>query len=200
MLVPLMKLRESWLQLKSYKSDDPRINRLQKSVDQYGVLMPLLVRPCDDGVLGIIDGTARFRVAEKIGIEMLEVQLYTPKDDLDVLKLQLHLNVNATDYEIELHLRRMTACQVNYSLPDLLKDSAVSEQRFCRVWKLNPKNLPFRLAMQSEVSAIRAYMLAELSEYMAVNEYWVEEAKSMSDAEFTHKVNSTIRDIRQQQR
>ena len=75
---------------------DPEMIRLSASVEKYGIINPLIVRPIPDGVYEIISGHRRKAAAEKFGYRKVPVIIravsYT---HLDVYKRQVLVTIPA---------------------------------------------------------------------------------------------------------
>lgn len=65
--------------------DDESMQRTVESVEQYGVLSPLIARPCPEGGYEIISGHRRQHAAQLAGLETLPVIVRNMDDDAAVL-------------------------------------------------------------------------------------------------------------------
>ena len=67
--------------------DDKEMFLLQESIEKYGILNPLIVRPRQDGNYEIISGHRRKFAAEKIGYRKVPVIIRVLKDDEAVVSM-----------------------------------------------------------------------------------------------------------------
>ena len=67
--------------------DDKEMFLLQESIEKYGILNPLIVRPRQDGTYEIISGHRRKFAAEKIGYRKVPVIIRVLKDDEAVVSM-----------------------------------------------------------------------------------------------------------------
>jgi len=75
--------------------DQESLRELAASIEQHGILQPLLVRPCEQGY-EIIAGERRFRAAQMAGLEMLPV-IVREMDDIEVAEIALIENLQRED-------------------------------------------------------------------------------------------------------
>ena len=66
---------------------DPEMIRLSASVEKYGIINPLIVRPIPDGVYEIISGHRRKAAAEKFGYRKVPVIIRVMSDDETVINM-----------------------------------------------------------------------------------------------------------------
>ena len=66
---------------------DPEMIRLSASVEKYGIINPLIVRPIPDGVYEIISGHRRKAAAEKFGYRKVPVIIRVMSDDEAVINM-----------------------------------------------------------------------------------------------------------------
>lgn len=79
----LRDFREHPFQVK----DDKDMHQLKESISEYGILEPLLVRPCLDSVYEVISGHRRKYAAEKLGYSKLPVIIRVLDDDEAVVAM-----------------------------------------------------------------------------------------------------------------
>ncbi len=60
---------------------DEEMDKLKESIEQHGVLTPLIVRPKENGILELISGHRRKLAAELIGLDKLPVIIRSMSDD-----------------------------------------------------------------------------------------------------------------------
>ena len=89
-------LRPSPLQPRR-RFDEAELEALAASIRERGILQPLLVRPCANGVAGyeIVAGERRWRAAQRAGLH--EVSAVVRLSDQDTLELALVENIQRTD-------------------------------------------------------------------------------------------------------
>ena len=68
--------------------DDKEMFLLQESIEKYGILNPLIVRPVPDGYYEIISGHRRKHAAEKLGYRKVPVIIRVLSEE-DVYKRQI---------------------------------------------------------------------------------------------------------------
>ena len=78
--------------------DDNQMTDLQNSIQKYGILNPLIVRPKNDGTYEIISGHRRKYAAEKIGYSKVPVIIRIMDDDDSVI------------YMVDSNLQREHSC------------------------------------------------------------------------------------------
>ena len=65
--------------------DDKEMFLLQESIEKYGILNPLIVRPVPDGYYEIISGHRRKHAAEKLGYRKVPVIIRVLSEDDSIL-------------------------------------------------------------------------------------------------------------------
>ena len=142
--------------------DDESMQRTVESVEQYGVLAPLIARPRPEGGYEIISGHRRQHAAQLAGLETLPVIVRNMDDDAAVL-LMVDSNLQrenilpserAFAYKMKLEALKnqgarsdLTSCQVGtkFRADELLaensSESARNVQRFIRLTSLIPELL-----------------------------------------------------------
>ena len=142
--------------------DDESMQRTVESVEQYGVLSPLIARPRPEGGYEIISGHRRQHAAQLAGLETLPVIVRNMDDDAAVL-LMVDSNLQrenilpserAFAYKMKLEALKnqgarsdLTSCQVgtkfraDESLAEDSGESARNVQRFIRLTNLIPELL-----------------------------------------------------------
>ena len=86
--------------LRSFKNhpfqvkDDNEMHLLKESIEKYGILAPLIVRPVPDGVYEIIAGHRRRHAAELLGYRKVPVATHIDKGHIHT-----HFIVNSVNYE-----------------------------------------------------------------------------------------------------
>ena len=142
--------------------DDESMQRTVESVEQYGVLSPLIARPRPEGGYEIISGHRRQHAAQLAGLDALPVIVRNMDDDAAVL-LMVDSNLQrenilpserAFAYKMKLEALKnqgarsdLTSCQVgtkfraDESLAEDSGESARNVQRFIRLTNLVPELL-----------------------------------------------------------
>ena len=142
--------------------DDESMQRTVESVEQYGVLSPLIARPRPEGGYEIISGHRRQHAAQLAGLDALPVIVRQMDDDAAVL-LMVDSNLQrenilpserAFAYKMKLEALKnqgarsdLTSCQVgtkfraDESLAEDSGESARNVQRFIRLTNLIPELL-----------------------------------------------------------
>ena len=142
--------------------DDEAMTRTVESIARYGVLAPLIARPCPEGGYEIISGHRRQYAAKLAGLETLPVIVRQMSDDAAVI-LMVDSNLQrehilpserAFAYKMKLEALKnqgarsdLTSCQVgtkfraDESLAEDSGESARNVQRFIRLTNLIPELL-----------------------------------------------------------
>jgi ParB/RepB/Spo0J family partition protein len=90
--------------------------KLEHSIEQRGILQPVLVDPRDDGEYVLIDGHRRIEAAAKLGLMAIPISIRASREDGDnlvdaVLSNQLHAHLNPL--EEALACRRLLGTRLN---------------------------------------------------------------------------------------
>ena len=163
--------------------DDESMQRTVESVEQYGVLSPLIARPRPEGGYEIISGHRRQHAAQLAGLDTLPVIVRNMDDDAAVL-LMVDSNLQREDilpserafaYKMKLEAIKnqgarsdLTSCQVgtkfraDESLAEDTGESARNVQRFIRLTNLIPELLD--LVDEKKISFNPAVELSYLDE------------------------------------
>ena len=95
--------------------DDKEMFLLQESIEKYGILNPLIVRPVPDGYYEIISGHRRKHAAEKLGYRKVPVIIRVLSEDDSILSMvdsNLHreriFDVCTRVWGIEILIKRLT--------------------------------------------------------------------------------------------
>lgn len=89
--------------LRSFKNhpfqvkDDKEMYLLKESIEKYGILNPLIVRPVPDGVYEIISGHRRKHAAELLGYRKVPVLIRVMTEDESILNMVDKLKLNGGD-------------------------------------------------------------------------------------------------------
>ena len=67
--------------------DDKEMFLLQESIEKYGILNPLIVRPVPDGYYEIVSGHRRKHAAEKLGYRKVPVIIRVLSEDDSILSI-----------------------------------------------------------------------------------------------------------------
>ena len=119
--------------------DDKEMFLLQESIEKYGILNPLIVRPVPDGYYEIISGHRRKHAAEKLGYRKVPVIIRVLSEDdykmkLDAMKRQ----GSRTDLTL---CQSGTKSRTDQLLGEQVGESARSVQRYIRLTELIPELL-----------------------------------------------------------
>jgi ParB family chromosome partitioning protein len=76
--------------------DEETLDALAESIEQLGILQPVLVRPLDDGSYQLIAGERRWRAAQRAGLEQIPV-IVRSVDDVTSLEEALVENLHRKD-------------------------------------------------------------------------------------------------------
>ena len=75
--------------------DDDQMKSLRESIEKYGILTPLIVRPVPEGCYEIISGHRRKYIAKYLGFRKVPVIIRVMKDDEAVIAM-----LNAKDHAV----------------------------------------------------------------------------------------------------
>lgn len=174
--------------------DDDRMKETVESVKEYGVLVPLIVRPLEEGGYEIVSGHRRKRACELAGIEELPV-LVRNLDDDEAIIIMVDSNLQrenilpserAKAYQMKLEaLKRQTmrgrpsqenSRQVgeNYSVSKVANDVGESERQVQRFIRLN--NLEPNLMDRVDKGELAFTPAVELSYLKPEEQQWMHEA------------------------
>ena len=142
---------------------DPEMIRLSASVEKYGIINPLIVRPIPDGVYEIISGHRRKAAAEKFGYRKVPVIIRVMSDDEAVINMvdsnlqrqQITFSEKAFAYKMKNEAMKRTggrrkSSQSDYPLKgkktveiigEEFGDSAKQVQRYLKLTDLIPELL-----------------------------------------------------------
>ena len=102
--------------------DQKRLEELAQSIKELGILEPLLVRPLNDGLYGLIAGERRFKAAEIAGLE--EVPCVVKEMDDDTVKqVQLIENLQREDlnaYEETIGILELLALRLGITQSEVI--------------------------------------------------------------------------------
>lgn len=191
--------------------DDESMQRTVESVEQYGVLSPLIARPRPEGGYEIISGHRRQHAAQLAGLETLPVIVRNMDDDAAVL-LMVDSNLQrenilpserAFAYKMKLEALKnqgarsdLTSCQLgtkfraDSELAESAGESARNVQRFIRLTNLVPELLD--MVDEKKISFNPAVELSYLDESQqrafleAMND--TQNAPSLSQAQHLKKM------------
>ena len=156
--------------------DDEEMQSLVESVEQFGVLSPILVRPVEDGMYEIVSGHRRHRASELAKVTEIPAIVRDLSDD-EAIILMVDANLQrekllpsekALAYKLKLDAMKrqgrrtdLTSCQfgtklrADKELAENSQDSARTIQRYVRLTHLTPELLDMtdkgKLAFNSAV-------------------------------------------------
>ena len=175
---------------------DQEMIRLSASVEKYGIINPLIVRPIPDGVYEIISGHRRKAAAEKFGYRKVPVIIRVMSDDEAVINMvdsnlqrqQITFSEKAFAYKMKMDAMKrqgirtdLTSCQngtkfrADAAMAEQIGESARSIQRYIRLTEFIPdlldyvdkKRLQFTVAV--DISYIDKEIQTWLFEYIKEN-------------------------------
>ncbi|MBQ2277369.1 MAG: ParB/RepB/Spo0J family partition protein [Clostridia bacterium] len=140
--------------------EDESMREMAESIREYGVLMPLVVRPVEDGQYEIISGHRRKYACEMIGMETVPVIVRELDRDASIIMMvdsnlqreNILPSERAAAYKMKLEaIKRqgqrndLTSCQVGTKLrsdekiAEETEESARTVQRYIRLTELSPE-------------------------------------------------------------
>ena len=198
--------------------DDKRMEEMVESVKEFGVMVPVIVRPLDGGGYEIVSGHRRKRACELAGIETIPVLIRDLDDDEATIlmvdsNLQQRVDIPPTErakaYQMKLEAlkhqgqrRDLTCGQVGHKLDDRRSIDIVAEnspdsrkqiQRYIRLNNLNPELQEMvddgRLAFTPAVEI--SYLKPEEQRDLAVSLEETQNTPSLSQAQRIRKLSET---------
>ena len=198
--------------------DDKRMEEMVESVKEFGVMVPVIVRPLDGGGYEIVSGHRRKRACELAGIETIPVLIRDLDDDEATIlmvdsNLQQRVDIPPTErakaYQMKLEAlkhqgqrRDLTCGQVGHKLDDRRSIDIVAEnspdsrkqiQRYIRLNNLNPELQEMvddgRLAFTPAVEI--SYLKPEEQRALAVSLEETQNTPSLSQAQRIRKLSET---------
>ncbi|MFW9873280.1 MAG: ParB/RepB/Spo0J family partition protein [Candidatus Thorarchaeota archaeon] len=201
----LADIRVSPAALRQCQVDNDAYIQLRDSVDQVGVLHPLLVREktdtLDDGTqdtyFELVDGLQRYTACQELGIEEVDVKIGT-FGDIEALEAQIITNVHKVEtkpIEYTKALQRLLALDPMLTIPELAKRVAKSpqwiNQRFNMVAKLDPRLL--ELVNDGRISVTNALQLAKLPQSEQMD--YAQAAQTEATTDFVKTVKDRVAEI-----
>lgn len=198
--------------------DDKRMEEMVESVKEFGVMVPVIVRPLDGGGYEIVSGHRRKRACELAGIETIPVLIRDLDDDEATIlmvdsNLQQRVDIPPTErakaYQMKLEAlkhqgqrRDLTCGQVGHKLDDRRSIDIVAEnspdsrkqiQRYIRLNNLNPELQEMvddgRLAFTPAVEI--SYLKPEEQRDLVVSLEETQNTPSLSQAQRIRKLSET---------
>lgn len=133
--IPISQLKISTFNVRKHATD---VEELAKSIEEKGILQPLVVRPESNGKVeyGIIIGSRRFAAAKEAKLKELPVTIHEDMNDNEALAISLIENLQRNDLEPK---------ETATALSDLLKSGLSSRE----IAKKIGKNQAYVLHMAS---------------------------------------------------
>ena len=181
--------------------DDEKMDETVKSIKEYGVLMPGIVRPRDEGGYEIISGHRRKRACEIIGLETMPVVIRNYTDDEAVVAM-VDSNIQREDIlpSEKAHAYRLRFEAIKHQgkeggssfeqIGDVAGESAKTVQRYIALSNLSDELLE---RVDSKQVPIRAGI--ELSYLPEIEQAWVEEVLSQTTAIMIPSKAAIIKDL-----
>lgn len=162
--------------------EDSDMKMLIESIEKYGILNPLIVRPLKEGVYKIISGHRRKYAAEKLGYRKVPVIIRVMRDDESVIAMvdanlqrdRISFSEKAFAYKMKNEaMRRIRGRRKKRQVGDILKGKRTIEiiaeecgesyrqiQRYIKITALHPKLLD--MLDQGEISFNPAVEISNL--------------------------------------
>lgn len=116
-MIPTSELKISEFNVRKEHDDTDKISELAKSIQEEGILQPLLVRP-ENGNYGIIIGSRRYSAAKKIHLKEMPVTI-RELGDTESLVISLIENLQRNDLEPKETTKAMATLNQTISLREL---------------------------------------------------------------------------------
>ena len=122
--------------------DDKEMFLLQESIEKYGILNPLIVRPVPDGYYEIISGHRRKHAAEKLGYRKVPVIIRVLSEDDSILSM----------VDSNLHRERISYSEKAFAYK--LKNDVLKRKSHCR----NRAHIPWNRLRPCSTSAAQPHI------------------------------------------
>ena len=126
------------------KLDPARIDELAKSIEQHGVMQPLVLRKIDEDLFEIVAGERRWRACQQIGLDKVPALLKDLTDE-QTLAMSLIENIQREDLNVVEEGRALIRLQEEFNLTQQQVAQVVSKPRS------TVTNLIRLIALESEV-------------------------------------------------
>tara|TARA_B100000989_G_scaffold32324_1_gene20613 strand:+ start:43 stop:903 length:861 start_codon:yes stop_codon:yes gene_type:complete len=126
------------------KLDPSKIDELAKSIEQHGVMQPLVLRKIDEDLFEIVAGERRWRACQQIGLEKVPALLKDLTDE-QTLAMSLIENIQREDLNVVEEGRALIRLQEEFNLTQQQVAQVVSKPRS------TVTNLIRLLALEGEV-------------------------------------------------
>jgi ParB family chromosome partitioning protein len=175
--------------------DEEKIRELSESIQEFGILSPLLVREDQEGGYVLIAGERRLRAASLVGLERVPVIVEVKdRERVDVLSIQLIENLQREDLNPVEKAEAVAALRDAYGLSvrDIAKKLSVSKSMVQR--SLDILNLPpdLLVALKNGASESKVLMLARVSD-PKVRASLLEDLDLLTRSELQREI-STVKD------
>jgi ParB family chromosome partitioning protein len=163
--------------------DDESLRELAASIEQHGLLEPILVRPVGNGRFQIVHGERRFRACKLLGLKIIRAEVRELTDN-QVLEIQLveniqRENLNPLD-EAETFYRMVK--ELDYTHEEIAKRIGKSREYVT--------NKPRLLKLSSEVQdKVRKGIITEAHARAILSLNKIEEQKQLTNAIINQKLS-----------
>ena len=110
------------------KLDPARIDELAKSIEQHGVMQPLVLRKVDEDLFEIVAGERRWRACQQIGLDKVPALLKDLTDE-QTLAMSLIENIQREDLNVVEEGRALIRLQEEFNLTQQQVAQVVSKPR-----------------------------------------------------------------------
>ena len=175
--------------------DPQRLAELSESIQNQGLLQPLLVRKISPNQYEILAGERRWRAAKMAGLERLPV-LLRQVDDRHALGLALIENLQRDALSAVEHAQALQRLCAEFSLTHqevakLLSTSRTSVSNHLRLLKLHPQVLAMLESKAIDMGHARALLSLDASSQLKVAEKIVAQQLSVRDTEaLVNRINN----------
>jgi len=209
MVVEIAKIRPSKVALRGVNKQDPQYQELVDSIRKRGVLLPVLLRKLTDRetgetFYGLVDGLQRFTASQDCGRTEINANVVESMSDAEVLENQLVTNairVETKPGEFTKQLVRIFQADPLLTLADMsdkLNRSPGWIQDRLGLAKLNDKVL--KLIDDEKIPLSNAYALAKMSDEDMNSDEWIQNAMSMTPAEFAPSATTRAKEVKDAKR
>ena len=191
----MMKIKISDIVILKNSRTELKITELQASIDNHGLLQPVLVRKADqDKNYVLIAGERRLRACKKLGWSEIECSLSFLPDDQDGV-LQLVENIQREDLSIYEQSRVVTELKKKYGVSDSKLAEIIGKYpmwivrriRYYKVWKYL-ENQPFVKKTEIENMTLKVgSTIGDYNESDWLKLFYAVGSKQWSDIELNKK-------------
>jgi len=186
--------------LRQVTKDEERFLNLCSSIEEHGVLQPVIVRPDPAGgdMFMLVDGDHRFTACQEVGIDEIPVRIMRYANDVDSYKTQIVANlhqIQTKPVEFAKGIRRILGNEPLLTVKDIAKSFGKSTTWVNNRLKLvDMHEAVQKLIDEGKITATNAIYLAQIDKADQIN--WIDKAMTMPQGEFKDEVDAVVKAAR----